>query len=145
MAEKPTYSEMTRECAVVEQFVSDEVTMTECIDRGLAHVKRHLLNSRGIKWSHVYDSSTSDYFLDSDGIANNKDNLHKAIRVMTIALIYRDNAQDTTDSAWWGLYQAYRGEAEALLDTAKLDIDEDEDGGIDADEESLTGQVFVSL
>ena len=145
----PTSAEIVIEYAKVEQYISTEVTIDDYIDRGLADVKRYLLNTRGVQWSMVFDSDTAEYLTDTDGNANNDDQLKKAISLMTIAAVYKDNAQranvqQSNDSFFWGLYSEFRSEAETLLDVAKLDIDTDESGTITEGEERTTSQVFFS-
>ena len=144
MAESPTYQEVIKECAQIEQYVPVESTMAIYIDRALDDIKRHLLTSRGIKWSMVYSSDDGDYLADTDGVENNKDQLHKAIRLMTVAIIYKDNAQESDNSIWWDLYKEYRVEAEKTIDTAKLDVDTSGDGSIDSTEEGTSSQSFFS-
>ena len=142
MAESPTYLEVIKECAQIEQYIAEEVVMLDYITSALADVKRYLRNIRGIEWATVYNSDTEDYFKDTEDNENNKDQLLKAIRLMTIAIIYKDNAQEATESIWWDLYKEYREEAEQLIYTAKFDIDSDSSGGITSDEESLISQSF---
>ena len=142
MAETPTYFEVIKECAQIEQYIAEEVVMLDYITSALADVKRYLRNIRGIEWATVYNSDTEDYFKDTEDNENNKDQLLKAIRLMTIAIIYKDNAQEATESIWWDLYKEYREEAEQLIYTAKFDIDSDSSGGITSDEESLISQSF---
>ena len=144
MAESPTYQEIIKECAQIEQYVAVESSMTAYIDRALADVKRYLLTSRGIKWATVYSSTDGDYFADTDGIENNKDQLQKAIRLMTVAIIYKDNAQESAESIWWDLYKEYKLEAESIIDSSKLDVDTSGDGTIDSTEEGSSKQAFFS-
>jgi len=144
MAESPTYQEIIKECAQIEQYVAVESSMTAYIDRALADVKRYLLTSRGIKWATVYSSADGDYFADTDGIENNKDQLQKAIRLMTVAIIYKDNAQESAESIWWDLYKEYKLEAESIIDSSKLDVDTSGDGTIDSTEEGSSKQAFFS-
>ena len=142
MAETPTHSEVVNEAAHIEKYVPTEVEMLEFVTRALADVKRYLRNNRGINWSQVYDSASGDYFEDTDGNANNKDQLLKAIRLSTVSIIYKDNAQESQDSIWWDMYKEYRAEAEILLDNAKLDVDSNDDGEISDGEENATRQKF---
>jgi hypothetical protein len=142
--ETPTYTEMISRFAKIDQYVADETDLTAYVATALEEVQIYLINNRAIKWSTVYDSDNSIYFVDTDGIANNDRQLKKAISLMAISFIYRDNAQNATDAMFWDLYIAYKGEAETLLDVAKLDIDADESGVIDSDEEKTSAQVFFS-
>ena len=149
MAATPTTTEIIVEYAKIEQFIADEVTLAEHISTALADVKRYLLNNRGIQWSTVFDSDADDYYVDSDGVANNDDQLKKAISLRTVSLVYKANAEranvnQSNDSFFWDLYRKYRSEAETLLDVAKLDIDADKSGSISDDEERTTAQVFFS-
>lgn len=142
MSEVPTYPEVVRECAQIEQYVSDPVRMDEYVERALDDVRQYLRNILGIEWATVYDSDNAEYFADTDGNTNNQTQLLKIIRLMTIAIIYKDNAQGVSDSPWWEMYEAYKVEATQLMDSAKFDIDANEDGEISEDEETQTTQTF---
>lgn len=140
--ETPTYADVVKECSTIEEYLAGQTSLSDYSYQALADVKRYLRNQRGIEWSTVYDATNDIYFVDTEGNANNKDNLIKAISLMTVALIFKANAQEATDSMWWDLHKEYKGEALKLLDTAKLDIDYSEDGTISDNEEEATSQVF---
>lgn len=143
--ETPNYSDIVQECATIEQYITDDVSMQAHINYALAEVKRYLRNMRGVEWSTVYDVANEEYFKDTDDNENNKDNILKAIRLMTIALIYKANAQEARESIWWDLYKEYLIEANTLMDNAKLDIDFNKSGEIEDAEEEYSGQVFFRL
>lgn len=140
MAEIPTEAEILAERASINDYLPDGVPLSDFIDKALLYVKRYLRNVRGIEWSTVFVGT--DYLTDSDGNANNQDQLIHAITLTTISLVYKEYSQTVNESQWWDLYMAYRDECETLLNQAKLDIDIDESGGIDSLEEKVRTQTF---
>lgn len=144
MAETPTTSAVIAERPSIGDKVPDGSTLAAFINRALADVKRFVRNVRGVEWSTIYDATAGEYLKDTDGNANNQDQLEKAITLMAIGLVYKEYSQTVNDSQWWDLYIAYREDAETLLKEAKLDIDRDESGAIDAGEEKAATQTFLS-
>ena len=143
MAEKPTTAQVEKYRQDISNFVGDKA-VSDYITLATAQTWRDMLNKRSIKRVWVWDTTNTIYFLDTDGVGNNEDQMHDMIILLTIAFIYQAWAQKTQDAQWWDLYTAYRTEYDNALSFAKLDVDKNESGEITADEEATTGQVFFT-
>lgn len=145
MAESPTNTQVLAERPDVETFIEKNeanLVLSDYVARALAQVKRDIRDRKGIKWSQVYSSAASDYFENTDGEALNRDRLHNAIILMTVAYVFKDY-MIAVDSNYNGLYLEYRADYDRAIDEMKLDVDWDESGGINECEENNTTQVFL--
>ena len=142
MAETPTAADIITARASISDYLLEGVSLDDFIAIALADVKRYMRNIRGIEWIQVSDGT--DYYPDASGDANNDDQLKKAITLTAISLVYKEYSQTVNESQWWDLYLAYKDEAETLLQTAKLDVDQNKDGVINADEEQTKTQTFMA-
>ena len=147
MAESPTIEQVKAERTDIQTYVDDNeasLTLDDYIAKALAQVKRDLRDVKGIKWNMVYDSVTADYFLNTDDEAINKDRLHNAIILLTVAYVFKDysiNRQD--DGMWNSMFVQYRADYDRAIAEMVIDVDWDESGEVSEGEEYNTTQTFI--
>ena len=149
MAEKPTTEHVKEERADIETYIikgDSNLTLSDYIDKSLAQVKRDVRDVKGIKWSMVYDSTAEDYFENTDGEAINKDRLHNAIILLTVAYVFKNYSTNRSDDSTWNLmFQQYMTDYDRAIEEMKIDVDWNESGAITECEENQTTQTFMRL
>lgn len=146
MAENPAGSAILAIRRDLSDFITkigNGATIEIYADQANAQVKRDLRDTLGIKWAQVYNAATANYFLDTDGDANNKDRIQNMIALLCIAYVFRDYSIKVTDSSWFDLYVFYEEKYQGAMKQAKLDVDQDENGSISEGEEMATSQSFL--
>lgn len=142
MAALPTKDELLQVRSDLTEKLDNDgaLTLEDWMEKALAQVKRDLKNIRAIKWAMVYDSETDDYFVDEDDAANNKDQIHQMIMLLTVSLIYSDYSIDFSDEGkWYAISQDYKQQYVDLMTKAKIEVDWNESGSIDDSEEEQSG------
>jgi len=147
MAESPTREQVLIERPDLETYIQDNdanLDIDDYVSKALAQVKRDVEDVKGIKWSRVYDTTNSIYFLDADDEAHNKDRIHNLIILLTVAKAFEDFAINRNDDGIINsTYQAYMTRYDRALDEVKLSVDWDDSGEISEGEEEQTTQVFM--
>ena len=147
MAESPTSAQVTTERPDIQNYIDSNLASLDIDDyiaKALAQVKRDIEDVKGIKWSMIYNETTSDYFLNTDDEAHNKDRIHNVIILLTVAYVFKDYAVTMTDEGTWNsLYINYREDYDRAVKEMKIDVDWNESGEIAEDEELQTTQTFM--
>ena len=147
MAESPTSAQVLVERPDLQSFIDGNeanLTIDDYIAKALAQVKRDIEDVKGIKWSRIYNSVTSDYFLDEDDIAHNQDRMINIVTILTVAYVFKDYAIRRDDTgAWNSMYLAFREDYDKAVQDVKLSVDWDDSGAIVEGEEDNTTQPFL--
>ena len=146
MAENPTSSQVLQKRRDLQDYIQaigNGATIGKYVTEANAQFKRSLRDIHDIKFSQIYDSDNSIYFVDTDGDANNDDRAKHLIGLLAIAYVFRDYSIATAESSWFDLYLHYKSEYDSDFSAARFDVDLNEDGTISEGEERQTTQSFL--